>query len=70
MMDEATLDRYANFAVAAGRASYEEVAGLTKQEWCTYRRVSANGLLLEQEKIPHAHAVQEIEAALRPGRVE
>ena len=34
-----------------------------QEEVVVYRRVVAESILLEQEKIPHAYAVQEIEAA-------
>ena len=63
-MKAETLDRFAKFAVSAKAASYEDVFGLTADELSAYRRVSAKALLLEQEKIPHAYAVEEICSAL------
>jgi hypothetical protein len=65
MMDEATLDRFICLAVSAREGSYEDVAGLAADEQRAYQRVSAGALLLEQEKIPHPHALHEIEAALK-----
>jgi hypothetical protein len=54
--------------VAASPASYEGVAGLTEEERQTYQQVSVKGLLLEQEKIPHPHVVQELHMAFRSPR--
>lgn len=66
MMDDATLDRFTQFAVAARPASYEDVTSLTETERRTYQRVSTDELSLEQEKIPHPHAMGELAVALRP----
>ena len=63
MMTTPALDLFSRFVVPARKAAYEDVAGLTQEEVRLYRRVVADSILLEQEKIPHTHAVQEIEAA-------
>jgi len=63
-MNERTLDLFANLAVPAREATYQHVSGLTSDERLAYHRLSSKSLLLEQEKIPHAHAVREILSVL------
>ncbi|HEY9173061.1 MAG TPA: DUF3322 domain-containing protein [Verrucomicrobiae bacterium] len=64
MMNERTLDLFANLAVPAREATYQHVSGLTSDERLAYHQVGSKSLLLEQEKIPHAHAVREILSVL------
>ena len=64
MMNETTLDRFSRLTVPARPPSYEDVSGLTESERQTYQHICAKRLLLEQEKIPHAYAVQQLHEAL------
>jgi hypothetical protein len=64
MMNEAVLDRFMPLIITAREAAYQDISGLSADEQRAYRRVAANVLLLEQEKIPHAYAVQEIRTAV------
>jgi hypothetical protein len=65
LMNEATLDAFQEFIVTANEASYEEISNLTPEEHRAYQRVRAGKLLLEQEKIPHAHAVHMLSSLTR-----
>jgi hypothetical protein len=64
MMDEATLTQFRGFAVSAKESGYESVAGLTSDEQLVYEHIQLNRLLLEQEKVPHSHAVAQLEVAV------
>lgn len=64
MMDTATLEHFDAQCGSGKPATYEEVALLTSEERAVYERVRAAGRLLEQEKIPHGHAVERLQAIL------
>ncbi len=64
MMDEPTLDQFLSHAIRAGASRYEEVASLTPVELKAYERVRGAGLLLEQERISHHYASQQIAETL------
>jgi hypothetical protein len=64
MMDNAVLERFSTYRVKAGDARYEEVSGLSPPEQETYGRLLADQILLEQEKIPHVYAVEQLRHAL------
>lgn len=67
MMNESTLDQHAEHIGASRPASYEDVAGLTEPERRAYRRLLVEGLLLEQEKIPHPFALLELQKTIAAG---
>jgi hypothetical protein len=60
MMDSLTLDDCSKLIVKANVATYEETSCLTIAEQKAYHRVKANQILLEQEKIPYAYAVERL----------
>jgi len=60
MMDSLTLDDCSKLIVKANVATYEETSCLTIAEQKAYQRVKANQILLEQEKIPYAYAVERL----------
>ena len=64
MMDEVVFERFPAYRVKAGDASYEEISGLSPSEQKTYGRLQADQILLEQEKIPHVYAVEQLHHAL------
>jgi hypothetical protein len=64
MMNDATLDAHARYRVASPAATYDEIEHLSPAERHTYARLQAESILLEQEKIPHAHAVAALHEAL------
>jgi hypothetical protein len=69
-MDETTLNTFPDFIVTAGESTYEQISDLTTEEQQTYQRVKAGGLLLEQEKISHPHAVQVLSKLLSSTVIE
>ena len=64
MMDEETLERYATYQVKASVAGYEKIEHLTPHERQLYTRLKSDGVLLEQEKIPHVYVEEKLRAAL------
>lgn len=62
MMNEDTLQAMSKLVGKAKKASYEDVSGLSEEEHRTYQLVGSKSLLLEQERIPQAYAVREIQA--------
>ncbi|BDZ55342.1 Wadjet anti-phage system protein JetD domain-containing protein [Agromyces marinus] len=64
LMDEATLDAFADLAVVEKRSAPGAVDLLTEPERRTRERLRADGgVRLEQERIPWAHALGVLEAA-------
>ncbi len=64
LMDEPTLTAYADYQTPSPAAAYEETANLTEPERLVYQRLHTNHILLEQEKIPHGHAVEVLRRTL------
>jgi hypothetical protein len=64
LMNETVLDRFPAYQVSANIASYENTSGLTPAEQATYLRLKEKTLLLEQEKISHAYAVEMLRAQI------
>lgn len=64
MMDEETLDRFEAYHVAAAPAPADPAGPLGEHELRLYRRLQTNNVLLEQEKISHAYALQKLRHAL------
>jgi hypothetical protein len=60
MMDLPTLNDCSKIISKAKAATYEETACLTSAEREAYEQVKANRVLLEQEKIPYAYAVERL----------
>lgn len=64
MMDAATLNDCEKLVGQAKDAAYEKTAHLTPEEQKAYERVKVRQHLLEQEKIPHAYAVEKLRLAI------
>ena len=60
MMDLPTLNDCSKIISKAKTATYEETTCLTSAEREAYEQVKANQVLLEQEKIPYAYAVERL----------
>lgn len=60
MMDLTTLNDCSKLVRTSNVASYEETKFLTSEERQAYGWVKSNQKLLEQEKIPHAYAVERL----------
>lgn len=58
MMDTATFEKFKSRCGPAKPATYEDVTLLSAEELAVYHRVRAGGVLLEQEKLDHVHAVE------------
>jgi hypothetical protein len=66
MMDLPTLNDCSKLIRTSKTASYEETKSLTPEERQAYDWVKANQKLLEQEKIPHAYAVERLVNCVAP----
>ena len=64
MMDLITLNDCSKLIVSANTATYEETKCLTSAEQQAYERVKSTQILLEQEKIPYAYAVDRLHGVI------
>lgn len=60
MMDESTLADHLAYHVPSPEAAYEAIETLSDAERRVYERLRAERIVLEQEKIPHAYAVDHL----------
>lgn len=66
LMDATLLDLFAIYRVSASATTYENTTGLTSEEQAAYALLKQQRTLLEQEKIPHAYAVEALHAKVAP----
>jgi hypothetical protein len=67
MMDEATLRQYESLAVSCMPPRTVDLSSLTSAEQAVCRELEQRQLRLEQEKLPHPHAVEQLIAASTDG---
>jgi hypothetical protein len=64
MMDQATFETFARYAVPGTPAPVQDLS-LLPEEQALYHWLAERNMRLEQERIPMAHALPQIERALR-----
>lgn len=64
LMDATTLAAHAHYLVPSPPAPYVEIENLSAAERLVYERLREERVLLEQEKIPHAHVLETLRRAL------
>lgn len=70
MMDGATLDAFREFAVIGTPSAVAVLPQLTPSERAVFERLVHTSLRLEQERIGHGYAMQQLELALRGERTD
>lgn len=60
MMNEATLQTFVDFCVTGMPCSAQQLPYLTSEEHALFLRLAGENIRLEQERISHAYALEQI----------